>query len=234
MGKGRFTLLLLFVIGLVLLAGSVYSGQQRYALIHAAHEVSGKIVGQRYDNLHVGAKYDRRYPIVQFTLPSGATIKTELTDTSSKTLYVTGSELPVLYLQQPGQPIQVRSGAFLDLWQTTLIMAGVGLAFTLPFVMFLVSSIRVSARTAALQRDGQRINATLSGVVQDNSVMVNGRGAYRIESTWKDTINGLDIKFRSERIWTDPTPHLQGNTVPVYINPNNPGDYIMDLSFLPK
>lgn len=233
-GKARFIVLLLLVVGIALIAGSVYLAQQCYAFVHAAQEATGKIVDQRYYRYNGNTRYDTHYPIVQFRLPSGATIKRELTDTSSRTLYATGIDLPVLYLQQPGKPILVRSGAFLDIWQTTLVMAGVGIAFSLPFIFTLVSSMQTSARMARLRDNGQRIVAKISGVVVDNTEMINGRGAYRIESTWTNPLSGADITFRSERIWIDPTPHLQGDIIPVYINPSDPGDYIMDLSFLPK
>lgn len=234
MGKGRFILFLLLVVGLALLAGSIYVGHQRYEFVRAAHAVTGQVVDQRYDPLHTGAKRDRHYPIVRFTLPSGAIIRTELTDTSSRTLYVVGRQMPLLYVQMPGRPIKVRSGALLDLWQTPLAMALVGLIFAIPFILFTRSSRGADARRARLRASGQRIEAKLSGVITDDSEQIMGRSAYRIEATWKNPKDGAEVTFRSDRIWTDPTPRLRGGTVTVYINPADPGDYSVDLSFLPK
>ncbi len=234
MGKGRSILILLLAAGLALLAGAFYTGRGCYEFVRTAHAVTGQVVSQRYYDSHVGSDRGRHYPTVRFTLPSGAIVRTELTDTWSKAPYAIGRYMPLLYVQMPGQPIKVRSGDWTDVWQGPLMMGGVGLLFALPFFFSIASSLLASARISRLRRNGHKIEAKLTGVVADNSTQINGRGAYRIEATWKYPLGDTEVAFRSERLWTDPTPNLKGETITVYVNPSDPGDYSVDLSFLPK
>ncbi len=79
------------------------------------------------------------------------------------------------------------------------------------------------------------IQANIVGFNVDTSITVNGRNPYRLEANYINPNDGKIYSYRSEDIWIDLTlilTQMQITTIPVYVNPNNFGEYYMDITNL--
>ncbi len=63
---------------------------------------------------------------------------------------------------------------------------------------------------------------------------MNGQSPFRIVTQWQDPATATIHLFRSDNLWFDPTDHIPGESINVYIRPDNPKRYWVDTSFLPK
>ncbi|MDO5686954.1 MAG: hypothetical protein Q4G42_06195 [Neisseria sp.] len=57
---------------------------------------------------------------------------------------------------------------------------------------------------------------------------------YEIIALWDDPRSGKTVRFVSAPLQINPEPYLSTRTVKVKVNPANPQQYVMDLSFMPK
>ena len=82
-----------------------------------------------------------------------------------------------------------------------------------------------------LQSEGIHITTNIVDVIEDDHIRMNGRSPFRIYSIWTDPKTGVDHKFVSARIWSNPLYRLGSQkTVTVIIDPDDPNIYFMDLS----
>jgi hypothetical protein len=82
---------------------------------------------------------------------------------------------------------------------------------------------------------GRKVSMPIGEVTQNFSLKVNGRSPYLIIGQWLDKTTNTVYQFKSESIWYNPTPYLEGKKeVDVYIDPNDLKRYYVDISFLPK
>lgn len=114
-------------------------------------------------------------------------------------------------------------------WLLTLL----GLMFTGVGGGILFVGERNAKRAAWLLQHGQRIDAELREVELNTSFQVNGRHPYRAIVEARAGFGRELRQFRSANIWFDPTRHLSGRRIAVYVDPANPKRYHVDLSFLP-
>ena len=85
-----------------------------------------------------------------------------------------------------------------------------------------------------LRKNGKRISAEFQKVELNEAFDVNGKHPFQIVAQWHDPVkNELHI-FKSTNLWFDPSPFISGKSIPVYLDRNKPGRYIVDLSFLPN
>ena len=105
--------------------------------------------------------------------------------------------------------------------------------FTSISAVFVVPALLKRRSHAWLAVYGAHAQARVQQAYPDTSTSVNGTYPWRISAQWRDPKTNQLYVFRSERIWFDPRPYLQGETVDVRINADNPRQYEVDLSFLP-
>ena len=55
---------------------------------------------------------------------------------------------------------------------------------------------------------------------------------YRIVTRWHNHTTGLHHTFVSEPVPFDPAPYLTGRPVSVWLDPDKPKRYVMDINFL--
>jgi len=72
------------------------------------------------------------------------------------------------------------------------------------------------------------------GVELNESLRVNGRSPFQIITQSLDPASDTVRIFESENIWFDPSEYIESETIDVFIDPNDPEKYVMDISFLPK
>lgn len=142
--------------------------------------------------------------------------------------FARGERVPVLYdPQTPGRAV------IDDLWGrlgALLIVGPMGLLFTLLGATLLIVDLRAGRRKARLLRSGQPIQARFLHVFRDTRIARNGDHPYRVVAQGHDPQTGGLRRFESEPVWVDPTERLQGRTLTVLADPQNPDKHHMDLS----
>lgn len=131
-------------------------------------------------------------------------------------------------------------------WLTTIIIGGCGLCITLFGGMQFLTMRERFLRNTRLLKEGVLLEVQIkdikwSGrVIELSSKSFSGVKEkfyvklYRIKCEWLEKKTNKLFVFYSEYIPYDPSPHIQGKTINVYIDKNTPKKYYVDISFLPK
>ena len=136
-----------------------------------------------------------------------------------------------------GQPDQAEEKSFFSLWFAplltglfALIFGGVG-GFGWSSIL---KRTRLKRELFEMQK-GKKVAMPIGDVFYDTSFKYNGRSPYVIVGQFHDKTLNTVHEYRSEYIWYNPTSLLQGRTtVDVWIDPDDPKKYYMDITFLPK
>lgn len=171
-------------------------------------------------------------PVVEFTTANGDKIEFTSSSGSNPPSYSRGEIVDVFYDQS--KPEQAKINGFFSLWGMSLILGGIGTVFSIFGISIIVADHLKSKKIDYLLTNGVPIRANFNKVEINNSVKANGRRPYRIFAQWLDPNTGMMQIFHSDNIWFDPTDHIPSDQITVLIENNNPKNYHIDLSFLPK
>ncbi|MDI9246716.1 DUF3592 domain-containing protein [Marinobacter sp. CHS3-4] len=217
------------VVGGALIIGALAAYQSTSGFLAEALEVPGVVTDLIYDRSGDSSVY---YPIVQFKDATGQLIEFRSSSGSNPASHDRGETVSVFYTA--GEPESARINGFFSLWGVPLIVGSLGGVFFLVGVlMILVPKLR-SRRAAKLKATGRPISARIQSVELNTGMQMNGRSPYRIVSQWQDPATTKVHVFLSDNLWFNPTNFIKGESVSVYIQPDNPKRYWVDTSFLPK
>jgi hypothetical protein len=213
---------LIFVVGAVI-------GVFAYRFIAGSEEADGTVIDlkESYDSQDDTTVY---YPIVRFTTAEGRTVEFESNVSSSHDV---GDRVEVLY--DPDDPTDARLSGFFNLWFGSLAFGAVGIGFV-AIGAYIVRRTRTPSKEDVewLRRHGRRVQGRRPRAVEGD-VVVTEVSPYRIEVDVHEPMRGGPRVLASEYVWLDPTPFLKDrDTVDVYIHPEEPERYFVDISFLPK
>ena len=176
------------------------------------------------------------HPIVKFT--AGAAEQTFRSAigirgaVGSLPSYRIGESVDVLY--DRANPADARIASLWSLWLVAMITGLLGAVFTaIGGGVFMARRITAS-RARDLRCHGHPVETDFQAVELNGRLKVNGRSPWRVVSQWLDPRSNALFVFRSENLWFDPTPYIRSKRVTVFVDPNNPRRYAMDVSFLPK
>lgn len=217
------------VVGGALLVGAFLWYQSTLTFLDEALEVPGVVIDLVYSRSGDSSSY---YPVVQFEDVSGQLIEFQSSSGRNPAPYSRGEHVSVFYL--PGEPESARINGFFSLWGGALIMGILGGAFFLVGSLMVIVPLIRKGRGAKLRESGQLVTARIQGVEQNTSLVMNGQSPFRIVTQWQDPATAKLHVFRSDNLWFDPTDHIPGESISVYIRPDNPKRYWVDTSFLPK
>jgi hypothetical protein len=220
---------LLSILGVALLFGALVSYQNTSDFLADALEVPGIVTDLIYDRSGDSSVY---YPVVQFEDATGRLVEFRSSAGSNPAPYSRGEAVSVYYT--PGKPESARISGFFSLWGVALIIGSMGGVFLIVGMLMILLPLIHRVRGAKLRASGQRVSARIQSVELNKGVMMNGRSPYRIVAQWQDPISTKLHVFRSDNLWFDPTDHIPGGSISVYIRPDNPGRYWVDTSFLPE
>lgn len=153
---------------------------------------------------------------------------------SSSDMY-TGQEVKVYF--PPGEPDKAELKSFFASWFLTLFLGIFWLVFggVGAIGLFWVSKASRMRQELVVKGKGRKVSVPIGEVNQDFSFKVNGRSPFIIVGQWLDKSSNTVYQFKSEYIWYNPAPYLDGKKeVDVYIDPNDLKRYYLDISFLPK
>jgi len=222
------------VAGLGLLAGGVFSVRHTRRFLETAVAAPGVVTENvlREDTSSTRGTSWAYYPRVRFRTADGQDISfISSTGTSPPSHRVNE---PVTILYDPRQPYNASINSFGSLWAASIVLLGLGVAFTAPGIGFVVWKRASDRKNEWLHLNGRRIQAEIARVELNTSLTVNGSNPYRIVCQWLDPASNQMHVFHSANIWYDPTNYLPGKALEVLVDPDNPRRYTVETSFLPK
>ena len=218
------------VIGLSLLLGAYFLARDQIEFRRGAATTPGTVINLETAQDEKGRTYYR--PVFTYRDRTGRTHRaTDDLGYPPPELRV-GQAVVVRY--RPENPGDARLDGFIEIWIASLVVGGLGLVFTSIGAGFLTYELRKLRLRAWLVTHGAHAEAQVEQVYRDTTLSVNGQSPWRISAQWQDPVTRKVFVFKSDYIWFDPTPYVQRETVDVRINADNPRQYDMDLSFLPK
>ena len=220
-----FAVLMLFF---VIFGGvAAWLGYETLAFRAQASSAEGEVVALRRHVNDEGAVLFR--PEVVFAPDGGEAVGFVGSVGSNPPAYSVGERVRVLY--DPARPGDAR----LDDASAWLLPAIFGLfaaIFGGVVGVMLWLRVRKRRRFRRLRVEGRPIVTTFERVEQITSITVNDRHPYVIVSNWRHPVTGRMVEFRSEHIWDDPTQEASKRMITVVIDPEDFGNYMMDLGFL--
>jgi len=216
------------IIGACLLAGAIYLYIDKQAFLEKAETAQGTVIEMIPKRSKDSTTYS---PVVSFTTKSGQQITYTSSTSSNPPSYDVGENVQIFY--DPANPNDAEINGFFSLWLGVIILGFIGIVF------FLIGSLGVlfrylkNKKAQNLRETGKPISAKFTQVQLNTNQTLNGRNPFQILSQWQDPKTDELYVFKSESIWFDPTEFVKTDTVRVFIDPENPKDYVMDISFLP-
>ena len=113
-----------------------------------------------------------------------------------------------------------------------VIFGGIGITVVSISIVGLIVVNRYYRKYEDVRRTGSTIVASYIETKENTMVQVNGKHPYNIYCTWTNPQDNKTYIFKSESLWKDPTQAIEGrhiDTFRVFINPNNPNIYSIDI-----
>lgn len=220
-----------FVVGVGLLFGGVSWWRSNAAFAANALSAEGTVSDLvfRRSSKGSGGTY---VPVIDFTTPDGNRVHVTGSSGSNPPGYSRGDKVRVLYEAKNPEHAQIDS--FMERSFGPVLLTGLGTVFALVGGGVLFACVRQRKQRAWLAQNGLRVQAKFDGIDYDTSVRVNGRSPWRLLCQWQHPATQKVYIFRSDAIWFDPTPYVQRETLDVLVNADDPKQYQVDTSFLPK
>lgn len=200
-----------------------------YIFVSTARNTQGIVVSIER---HTGSKGSSTYhPVVKF-YPENLEEFTFTSEIGSNPApYKVNQQLNVKY--DPENPSNAKIDSFSELWMLPGIFTTIGTVFFLIAVATVLGQINANKQKIWLLKNGSPIDTKFVTTFYGN-IKVNGQSSIQIKTQWLNPKDNLLYEFNSENLWFDPTDFIKDNTIKVYIDPNNPKKYYMDISFLPQ
>lgn len=227
----------LMLIGAIMLMGTFYWVQNTQQFTQKALKAEGTVIdliesrSSSSSSNHSSSGYTYA-PKVQFATEQGQAITFITSSSSNPPSYNVDEKVEVLYLAD--QPNAAKINGYFDLWGGATILGILGSVFFAIGAGIMLFSHFSSRKKNHLTTSGEAIQADFQNVELNESISVNNTHPFRILAQWVNPNTAELHIFKSENIWFDPTNHINNKKIKVYIQPNNPKKYHVDISFLPK
>jgi Protein of unknown function (DUF3592) len=219
-------------IGIAMLAGALFWGQNTRSFLSQASTAQGTVIDLVRSRSSGSSSSGTYAPVVRFVTAKGEKIEFTSSTGSNPPSYSQGESVEVLY--QPGAPRDATINGFVSLWLGPMIVGGIGSVFFLIGGGIILYSVLHGRKEEYLRQNGTRILTTFQSVELNTSLAVNGRHPFRVFTQWTNPSTSEIHVFASDNLWFDPSPHIHDRPITVFIEPGNPKKYYVDLSFLPK
>ncbi len=217
------------IVGLAMLIGAYFIYSNTQSFLTTAVTSNGTVTELIRSRSSDSVTYA---PVVKFKTQDGQSIEFTSSSGSNPPSYSTGETVEVLY--QIGAPNKARINGFFDLWGGAIILAGLGAVFFIIGFSILIFTHLKNKRIDHLKRNGSPIWVTFQSVELNSSYKVNGKSPYQIHAQWQNPSTSETHIFSSDNIWFDPSEYIKDKELTVLIERDNPKNYYMDTSFLPK
>jgi hypothetical protein len=144
--------------------------------------------------------------------------------------YTVGEKVKVYY--DPAKPDYARLGNSLA---KSIILLAIGVFSCLLLVIIYMLSVRKGKASKQLTQTGIKIAADIISVANNETPVVMGKRPYIIKCQWQQNQTNTIFYFKSKYIYFNPAEYLgDRKQLDIFIDPNDPKKYFMDISFLPK
>ena len=144
---------------------------------------------------------------------------------SYSSTWAVGDRITVYY--NPDNPNQVKSDIPVFVG---IAFGAMGIVFIIVGSVFSVKERKLNKKKKQLLANGLTLTATVIDFSVNTSISVNHRHPYIVEVEYDDGVK--KHRFRSENVWHRVTDAYIGETVKVYYEPNNMGNYYVDTDSL--
>lgn len=216
-------------VGSCLLTGGLVSFSNTRSFIKNADSAKGIVIKNisRTSRDNDGRTTRLYYPVTKFTSLNGAEITFENKAGASPASYSSGDEVTVLYTKQ--NPRDAKINSFMSLWATTSVLFFIGGTFFLCGVVPLVMISKKEKARAWAKARGKMIQVEVTSVEINRSYKVNDKSPWVVAAKWENPYSNETVIFKSEHLWSDPTPHIKkGTLVTVKYDTRNPKRHWMD------
>jgi hypothetical protein len=220
--KTKFAALILALVALIFLLIPLLSITRSEKIKKNGIEVEGIVTGTR-----TGSKGGLRNITVAFNTSDG----TEVIANGSKRNYVSRGE-KIKFWYDPSDPKKISFGDTIGYNMRGVVIGGLLSLFG--FYFFFRLSLKENKNNKMI-KSGKKISAESVSVVRNEKYGWGENNPWMIRCKWTDNTNNKDYYFVSKDYTIDPTPFLNGRySIDVFIDPDDPGNYFMDTSFMPK
>jgi hypothetical protein len=210
---------LLIAIGIFII--DIFLIKKDFSFINSSERVEGSVISI----IERGSSVEHTYsPEVYFIDSSGKDIKYIPKVSSSKPDFRVGEKISILY--QKNDPYNAKINSFMYLWLKEIIVAHLGLFFLILGLPSLIAVIKNKKRKK-LFINGEKISAKVSSIEKTKNF-------YKIIAQWINPSNNTAYIFKSDYMEYNPESIVLNKDIFVFIDPNNPKKYYMDISMLPK
>jgi hypothetical protein len=228
---------LFFSIGLLLLAIFIYSFMNTKALLENAMYIEGtvtEIIQKQSTKTFKDSQTGRTrtevntyyYPIVEYSM-NGEQREFASNRGSNPSSYVVGEKVELIVSRDNPGKIHINSIA--DLWTVKIVLLFMGLVFTIIGGSLVVKTLSRKGKVFDVRANGVQIITKLVEISPNIDPESRMQIGYQVYSTWTNPGDGRVHQFVSENIKFDPTEKLDPEKIYVYLNPDNPEIYYMDL-----
>jgi hypothetical protein len=216
--------LFVLTMGIVSLTGDI-NFKSRAVLTDAT------VTGMMHNPFHSRGTTNYSYaPTVSYITRDGLNRTCETKSYHYPPAYTIGEKVKVFY--DPAKPDVARLGNGLGK-SIMLFIIGVVSCLTLIF-LFVRSVIKGKARKQ-LTQTGMKIAADIVSVANNETPVVMGKRPYIIKCQWLQNSSNTIFHFKSKYIYYNPAKYIgERKQLDIFIDPNDPKKYFMDISFLPK
>lgn len=218
------------VVGLGMLAGGFAIWRSNAAFAAHAIGADGTVTDLAYSSSSKGGGTYR--PVVEFSTADGKRVHITGSTGSNPPSHSRGDHVRVLY--DPANPEHGKIDSFMEQSFGVLMLGGMGAIFGLVGGGIVGYQVRQRKVRAWLAQNGMRVRAKFEGVDYDTSLTVNGRHPWRLTCQWQHPATQKVYLFRSDPIWFDPSAFVKREELDVTVNADDPRQYVVDTSFLPK
>ena len=216
-------------IGSALLLATAWMWSKESGFAGRAARATGTVISLDYQRDSEGS--GTYHPVFQFQTEGGQTI-THVGNTGCRpSCYEVGERVQVLY--DPADPNHATTATFFGQHVGSFVFGLLAAIFGGIGFIWLYVVRRNAERDEELRRTGKRLDVKVVEVERRLNMQVNGRNPWRIVAQWQDPGTQVVHVFRSANIWFDPAEWVK-ETVPVFMDRNDPKRYVMDISFLPQ
>lgn len=166
-------------------------------------------------------------PEIQFKDQAGQmhTIRTFISGNEED--HYIGEPIPVLY--SPQNPAQATVGTFWEIYIGCIILLILSLAALISGGVTSILLKQEEKRKQELVANGQKIEATITNINYLTSITKHGRSPWLITAEWTNPVNNQKYDFGSDLLWVEPTGYTKDGKITVYIDAQNPEQYVMDV-----
>lgn len=175
------------------------------------------------------ARGKRSYaPVVTYFDDAGVKHRYISSVSSNPPGYEIGERVDIYY--DPKNPDDAKIAGWMEYFGA-IVVGGMGLLFSFFGLGYYLKRKVSRSRRDQLKQSGLLVRADFDSVDTNRYIRVNRRNPFFIRCNWKDPLTGVNYRFKSGFMWSDPTSLIGVHQkIDVYMDKNNPRKYYVDIS----